>query len=97
MDIKRIQISEETAVVNVPVWWLNEILDAVKTLAKKSEIEELGEAYEYMQVREVLEKFKITHRTLVKLMEEGKIEYVQVGMRKMIKIYKGKKNILLRK
>ena len=30
MDIKRIQVSEETAVVNVPVWWLNEILDAVK-------------------------------------------------------------------
>lgn len=71
MDIKRIQVSEETAVVNVPVWWLNEILDAVKTLARKSEIEEIGEAYEYMHVREVLEKFSISHKTLVKLMEEG--------------------------
>ena len=50
-----------------------------------------------MHVREVLEKFSISHKTLVKLMEEGKIEYVKVGMRKMIKIYKGKKNILLRK
>lgn len=97
MRAKKIEVNEETAVVKVPLWWLNEVLEAVKTLTKKSETKGVGEEYEYMPITKVLGQFKVSHKTLKKLIEEGKIEYTRIGRRTLVKMYKGDRNVLKRK
>lgn len=84
--LRKIEISNDTAGVVVPLSWLNGLVEEVREI--KTNLEKIGvsESYEYLTYREAVKKYKTCYITLRKLIESGQIEYIEIGRSKRLKI-----------
>lgn len=92
--MKQLNVETEGAFALVPLKWLNEMADEVGQMRKTLERIEAENDYEYLTAQEIMEKYRISRRTIYTMKISGTIECIKVGKREKFKIYKGKKNIV---